>query len=149
MMRPVSDLDVAAAVRVSARALELASEAEHEYAEADSLYPSPYAAALAAVQRHLIEAGNAEALQVAVAEFDYRAAQSQEAKDYQLRRWEAEYAEKTRRHELALQGDMPFLRRRTRRPLPDHRPHRPQSQGPGRPQGPVPGRLPSDPPAGQ
>jgi hypothetical protein len=40
---------------------------------------------------------------VAVTEFDYRAAQSQEAQDYQLRRWEAEHAEKTRRHELALQ----------------------------------------------
>src|SRR6266567_4337573 len=36
------------------------------------------------VLRHLIEAGNAEALQVAVTEFDYRAAQSQEAQDYQL-----------------------------------------------------------------
>ena len=107
MMRPVSDLDVAAAVRVSARALELASEAEREYAEADSLYPSPYAAALAAVLRHLIETGNAEALHVAVSEFDYRAAQSQETQDYQLRRWEAEHAEKTRRHQLALQVTCP------------------------------------------
>ena len=108
MMRPVSDLDVAAAVRVSARAEVIASEAEHEYAMADPMYPSsPYPAAFAAVLRHLIETGNAGALQVAVSEFDYRAAQSQEEQDYHQRRWEAEHAEKTRRHELALQVTCP------------------------------------------
>jgi len=107
MIRPVSDLDVAAAVRVSARAEVIASEAEREYAEADSLYPSLYAAALAAVLRHLIEAGNAGALQVALDEFDYWVAQSEEAQESQLRRWEDEHAERTRRHELALQLTCP------------------------------------------
>ncbi len=82
MIRPVSDLDVAAAVRVSARAEVIASEAEHE-------------------------AGNAGALQVALDEFDYWVAQSEEAQESQLRRWEDEHAERTRRHELALQLTCP------------------------------------------
>jgi hypothetical protein len=74
---------------------------------ADTIYPSPYAAALAAVLRHLIEAGDAEALQVAVSEFDYREARSRQEEEDHQRRWEAERAEKTRRHELALQAACP------------------------------------------
>jgi hypothetical protein len=109
MMRPVSDLDVAAAVRVAARAEVIADEAEYDYAMADSGYPSsPYPAAFAALLRHLIKAGNAAALQVAVDEFDYRVAQSQEEQDRQHRRWESEHAEKTRRHEIAVRVTCPL-----------------------------------------
>ncbi len=102
MMSRVTDTDVAAAVRLAGRAEEIASQAEQEYAWADTIYPSPYAAALAAVLRHLIEVGDAEALQVAVSEFDYREARSRQEEEDHPRRWEAEHAEKTRRHELAL-----------------------------------------------
>ena len=77
MMSRVSDTAVAQAIRLAGRAEEIASQAEQDYACADPAYPSsPYPAAFAAVLRHLIEAGDAETLQVAVTEFDYREAQA-------------------------------------------------------------------------
>ena len=108
MMSRVTDTAVAQAVRLAGRAEEIASQAEQDYAYADPAYPSsPYPAAFAAVLRHLIEAGDDETLQVAVSEFDYCEAQArQEEEDYRGR-WEAEHAEKTRRHELALQVACP------------------------------------------
>jgi len=103
----VTDTDFAAAVRLAGRAEAIASKAEQEHAWAETIYPSPYAATLAVVLRHLIEAGDAEALQVAISEFDYREAQSRQEEGDHQRRWEAERAEKTRRHELALQAACP------------------------------------------
>ena len=108
MMSRVTDIDVAAAVRLAARAEVIASEAEHTYAYADPAYPhSSYAGAFAAVLRYLIGAGNAEALQVAVSEFDYHEDQARQEEEQQQRRWEAEHAEKTRHHELAVQVACP------------------------------------------
>jgi hypothetical protein len=106
MMSRVTDMDVAAAVRLAGRAEDIASQAEQDCAFAE-IYPSPYIAALAAVLRHLIGTGDAEALQVAVSEFDYREAQARQEEEYHQQRWEAEHAEKTRRHELALQVACP------------------------------------------
>ena len=104
MMSRVTDTDVAAAVRLAGRAEEIASEAEQSYAYADPTYPhSPYAAAFAAVLRHLIGAGDAETLQVAVTEYDYREAQSRQDEEDRQLRWEADHTEKTRRHALAVQ----------------------------------------------
>jgi hypothetical protein len=106
--RRVSDTAVAQAIRLAGRAEVIASQAEQDHACADPAYPSsPYPAAFAAVLRHLIEAGDAEALQVAVSEFDYREAQARREEQDCRRRWEAEHAEKTRRHELALQVACP------------------------------------------
>jgi hypothetical protein len=108
MMSRVTDTDVAAAIRLAGRAEEIANEAEQTYAYADPSYPySPYAAAFAAVLRHLIEAGDAEALQVDVTEYDYRETQTRQEEEDRQRRWEAEHAEKTRRHELAVQAACP------------------------------------------
>ena len=104
----MTDIDVAAAVRLAARAEVIASGAEQTFAYADPTYPhSPYAGAFAAVLRHLIGAGNAEALQVAVSEFDYHEDQARQEEEYHRRRWDAEHAEKTRRHELAVQVECP------------------------------------------
>jgi hypothetical protein len=108
MMSRVIDIDVAEAIRLAGRAEVIASQAEQSYAYADPAYPySPHAGALAAVLRYLIEAGDAEALQVAVTEYDYREAQARQEEEYHQRRWEAEHAEKTRRHELAVQVACP------------------------------------------
>lgn len=99
---------MAEAIRLAGRAEVIASQAEQSYAYADPAYPySPHAGALAAVLRHLIEAGDAEALQVAVTKYDYREAQARQEEEYHQRRWEAEHAEKTRRHELAQQAACP------------------------------------------
>lgn len=106
MMSRVTDMDVAAAVRLAGRAEEIASQAEQDCAFAE-IYPIPYAAALAAVLRHLMGTGDAETLQVAVSEFDYREAQAQQEEEYHQQRWQAEHDEKTRRHELALQVACP------------------------------------------
>ncbi len=108
MMSCVTDIDVVAAVRIAARAEVIASEAEQTYAWADPAYPhSPYAGAFAGVLRHLIGTGNAEALQVAVSEFDYYEDQARQGEEYQQRRWEAEHAEKSRCHKLAVQVACP------------------------------------------
>lgn len=106
MMSRVTDTDVAEAIRLAGRAEVIASQAEQHCAFAE-IYPSPYAAALAAVLRHLIGTGDAATLQVAVSEFDYREAQAQREEEAYHSRWEAEHAEKTRRHELALQVTCP------------------------------------------
>jgi len=108
MSRVTVDM-AAAAMRLATRAEAIASEAGQTYAYADPTYPySPYAGAFAAVLRHLIDTGNAEALQVAVSEFDYYEDQARQGEEYQQRRWEAEHAEKTRRHELAVQVACPI-----------------------------------------
>ena len=108
MMGRVTDTAVAQAVRLAGRAEVIASQAEQDHAYADPAYPSsPYPAAFAGVLRYLIEAGDAEALQVAVSEFDYREAQARREEEDYRHRWEAEHAEKTRRHELALQVACP------------------------------------------
>lgn len=107
-MDRVTDMDVAAAIRLARRADVIASQAEQSYAYADPTYPySPYAAAFAAVLRHLLSIGDGAALQVAVSEFDYHEDQAREEEDYRQRHWEAEHAEKTRRHELAVQAACP------------------------------------------
>jgi hypothetical protein len=107
MMTRVTDTDFAAAVRLAGQAETIASQAEQEYAWADTAHPSPYAATLAAILRHLIKVGDAETLQVAVSEFDYHEARSRQEEANHQRRWEAERVEKTRRHELAQQAACP------------------------------------------
>jgi hypothetical protein len=114
----VTDTDAAQAVRLAGRTEVIASRSEQECAYAGTICPSAYAAALAAVLRYLIQAGHAEALQVAVSEFDRREAQARQEERYHLRRGEAGFHSRTMPLASAVARSLPSGLKTTASTLP-------------------------------